>query len=301
MPQVISNRTIDDQFGDSVSGVLPSYSPAQVWNEGTSCENCTIHPDPALAFNHTWHDSSQFPTEEPVSVSLDFTGTAVWVFCIVPPIITGKITRYNLSFNLDAGAHQGQFSYTPTSSSEFLYNVPVVSLPSLPNTAHTLSILTDDSTDGSIFLFDYAVYTTEEGTPSPHISSGTSPGTIAGCVFGGIFLVLLFLALLRCRKQRRNKTPPSVLPVVEPFPKSPAVASSSTTLQPPTNLSRNPSSVSPSTLVRQLQQALDTVVSMRQTTASERSPQSPSSGILSPVSRVENQYDIPPPVYQPRE
>jgi hypothetical protein len=74
---------------------------------------------------------------------------------------TNEITRYtDLSFNLDDGAHRGTFLLTPTSSSEFLYNVPAVSLPTLPNAAHTLSITTDDSVaDGSIFLFDYAVYT----------------------------------------------------------------------------------------------------------------------------------------------
>ncbi|KAJ7891331.1 hypothetical protein B0H14DRAFT_1072905 [Mycena olivaceomarginata] len=160
LPPVISNRTIDDQFGDSVSGALPSYSPVsfQVWNVGASCgDKCAVHPDPALAFNHTWHDNSQFPGKAPVSVSLQFTGTAVWVFCIVPPITTNAITRYNLSFTLDDGAHRGTFLFTPTSSSEFLYNVPAVSLPTLPNAAHTLSITTDDSVDGSIFLFDYAV------------------------------------------------------------------------------------------------------------------------------------------------
>ncbi|KAF7353825.1 hypothetical protein MVEN_01068100 [Mycena venus] len=200
-----------------------------------------------------------------------------------------------MSFSLDTGAHQGRFLYNPTSS-EFLYNVPVVSLPSLPNTAHTLSISTDDSTSGSIFLFDYAVYTTEEGTPNAH----ASPGTSAGCVFGGIFLVLLVLALLRFRKQQQSKKAAPILPVVEPFPQSPAVASGSTTLRPPTDLSRNPSSVSPSTLVQQLQQVLDTAVSMRQTTAGERSPQSSSSGILSPVYGLENQYDTPPPIYQSR-
>jgi len=212
MPQVISNRTIDDQFGDSVSGVLPSYSPIRFWEAGASCSNCSVHPDPAFAFNHTWHDSSQFPGEQSVSVSLEFTGTAVWVFCIVPPITTNAITRYNLSFDLDDGAHRGTFLYSPTSSSEYLYNVPAVTLPSLPNTAHTLLIATDDSVDGSIFLFDYAVYQTVEGTPDVT----ASPGTIAGCVFGGIILVLLVLALLRCRKQRRNKKPPPILPSLSP-------------------------------------------------------------------------------------
>ncbi|KAJ7885366.1 hypothetical protein B0H13DRAFT_1628309, partial [Mycena leptocephala] len=154
------NRTIDDQFGDSVSGVLPSYSPFPVWNVGASCNtSCAVHPDPTLAFNHTWHDNSQFPAGPPVSLSLDFVGIAIDVFCIIPPLVTNNTAlRYNLSFDLDDGTHRGTYTYTPTSS-EFEYNVSVVSLPSLPNKAHTLLISTNDPVHGSIFLFDYAVYT----------------------------------------------------------------------------------------------------------------------------------------------
>ncbi|KAJ6546794.1 hypothetical protein B0H19DRAFT_242101 [Mycena capillaripes] len=160
MPQVLSNRTIDDQFGDSVTGALPSYSPLSTWNQGANCGGCTLHPDPAPAFNHTWHDNSQPPGDaQAVSVSFDFTGTAVWVFCIVPPVMQNDtITHYILSFDLDNGTHRGNFTHFPTGN-EYLYNVPVVSLPSLSNTAHTLSISTDGAVDGSAFLFDYAVYT----------------------------------------------------------------------------------------------------------------------------------------------
>ncbi|KAJ6500739.1 hypothetical protein C8R45DRAFT_79801 [Mycena sanguinolenta] len=295
MPQVISNRTIDDQFGDSVSGLVPTYNPPSFWKVGASCgSGCAVHPDPTLAFNHTWHDSSQFPNEAPVSVSLQFTGTAVWVFCIAPPITENVITSYNLSFTLDNGAHTGTFSYAPTSSSDFLFNVPVVSLPTLANTAHTLVIATDDSVDGSIFLFDYAVYTSVEDDTPVEASKKPNTGTIAGCVFGGIFLLILVLALLRCRKRRRSRKPP-VLPVIEPFPKNPAVDSGSTTLAPETtDLSRNPSTHSPSTLIHQLRQALDTAVAMGRTPASQSSPQSPSSGIRSHAFTSEDPHEPPP-------
>ncbi|KAJ7221603.1 hypothetical protein GGX14DRAFT_670431 [Mycena pura] len=159
MPQVSVNRTIDDQFGDSVSGVLPVYTPLSVWNLGTSCPDCEVHPDPALAFNHTWHDSSQFPGGAPVSLTLQFVGTAISVFCIVPPLAPNVISRYSLNYNLDGGAATGTFSLSPNSTTAFLYNVSVVALQALPNQAHTLSISTDDGINGSIFLFDYAVYT----------------------------------------------------------------------------------------------------------------------------------------------
>ncbi|KAJ7042046.1 hypothetical protein C8F04DRAFT_114999 [Mycena alexandri] len=159
MPQVISNRTIDDESGDSVSGALPTYIPASFWRLGPTCPDCAVRPDQSLAFNRTWHDNSQFPGNQPVSLSLDFVGTAIYVFCIVPPIETNVISRYSLTFSLDDGASQGTFLYSPTSNTDFLYNVSVVSLPSLANKAHKLLVSTDDEVNGSIFLFDYAVYT----------------------------------------------------------------------------------------------------------------------------------------------
>ncbi|KAJ7144948.1 hypothetical protein C8R43DRAFT_891036, partial [Mycena crocata] len=155
---VFVNRTIDDQFGDSISGVRPTYSPASSWSPNSSCNGCLLHPDPALAFNHTWHDSSQFPGTSPVSLTLEFVGTAVYVYCIVPPITANVVTSYNLNFTLD-GESRGKLSHTPTSNTEFVYNYSVLSLESLPNQTHTLLISTDDSDNGSAFLFDYAVYT----------------------------------------------------------------------------------------------------------------------------------------------
>ncbi|KAK7024042.1 hypothetical protein R3P38DRAFT_1087963 [Favolaschia claudopus] len=293
MPRTVSNRTIDDQFGDSVSGALPVYNPAPNWNEGASCSNCAIRPDPALAFNHTWRDNSQFPGGASVSLTLDFTGTAVWVFCIVPPITANAITNYNLSYSLDSGAHQGRFAFTPTSKTDFLYNVTAVSLSSLPNTAHTLSVATDDAANGSIFLFDYAVYTTEEDTAE---HSSISAGTIAGSVLGGLVLVLLLvvLSIVFWKRRRQRLNTRRILPVVEPFsmaqsPVTPTFVTESTKFNSPTTLTS-----SPSELVHQLQQLLTTAITMERTGTSERSPQSPSSGILS------NPPDVPPPVYQPR-
>ncbi|KAJ7491078.1 hypothetical protein FB451DRAFT_630759 [Mycena latifolia] len=158
MPQFSLNRTIDDEFGDSVSGVQPTYRPASFWSLDSSCDGCVLHADPKLAFNHTWHDSSQLPGTAPVSLTLDFVGTAVYVYCILPPITPNVVTSYNLNFTLD-GASRGRYFRSPTSTTDYLYNVSVLSLESLPNTAHSLVISTDDSVDGSIFLFDYAVYT----------------------------------------------------------------------------------------------------------------------------------------------
>ncbi|KAJ7749562.1 hypothetical protein DFH07DRAFT_555138 [Mycena maculata] len=273
MPQVFLNRTIDDEFGDSVSGALPTYRPDYYWNVGTSCTICEVHPDPTLAFNHTWHDTSQLPGHAPVSVTLDFVGTAIYVFCIAPPMMTNVVTLYNLNFTLD-GVRSGTFSYSPTSTTDFVYNLSVVSLESLANEAHTLLVSTDDSENGSIFLFDYAVYTTVEGKPSMAV------GTIVGCVVGGIFTILLVLVFLFFKRRNKKRESSPVLSV-EPFHTS----------NPPPRLPRKSAVNSQTTLV----QALDTGATLR----TPPTPGPPSSESRSPSGRSESRSDTPPPVYVP--
>ncbi|KAJ7184507.1 hypothetical protein C8R46DRAFT_1208700 [Mycena filopes] len=292
MPQVISNRTIDDVSGDSVTGALPTYIPASSWRPGSTCPDCKVHPNASLAFDHTWHDNSQLPGRAPVSLSLDFVGTAIYVFCIVPAIQDGVVSRYSLNFSLDDGASQGTFLYIPTSSTDLLYNVSVVSLPSLDNKAHNLLVSTDDSVNGSIFLFDYAVYTTVEGEDPP---SHSRVGTIAGCVFGGIFILVVILALLVYRRKRRNQNRP-VLPVVRPFPQDPLPEPK--VMTPPSIPASTDASTA--TLVQQLQQVLDTVASLRQTTSEASPTATPVSAVPTYTAGSESQYESPPPLYRSR-
>ena len=54
------NRTIDDYFGDSVTGRQVEYSG--YWNVGQTCVVCAIHPDANEAYAGTWHDvTSNYP------------------------------------------------------------------------------------------------------------------------------------------------------------------------------------------------------------------------------------------------
>jgi len=294
MPQVISNQTIDDESGDSVSGALPTYVPASSWRLGPTCPDCVVHPDQSLAFNRTWHDNSQFPGDPPASLSLDFVGTAIYVFCIVPPIEANVISRYSLNFSLDDGASQGTFVYLPTSNTDFLYNVSVVSLPSLSNKAHNLLVSTDDTINGSIFLFDYAVYTTIE----EKVDSHSNVGTIAGCAFGGIFILVLVLALLMYRRKWRHRKRPPVLPVVQPFPLDPDEP------LPEPKITTPSGATSTATLVQQLEQPLDTAASLRETITtaggSAAQAQTPVSAISTYTGGSESGYHTPPPVYRSR-
>lgn len=69
------NITVDDQYGGSMIGEAPVYSPLGVWNQGPQCTGCFIQPDPSQAFNGTWHDSTIDPSDVvPYNISYTFKG-----------------------------------------------------------------------------------------------------------------------------------------------------------------------------------------------------------------------------------
>lgn len=172
-----TNRTIDDHYGDSVTGVVPIY--ASSWNYGPSCPGCRVQPNPELVFDQSWHDATAHPGQsEPQTVTLTFTGTAVWVFCALPGYIEWITTFVNISFALD-GQVDGAFT-SPGTGPDMLYNVTVYSKTGLPNTQHTLVISPQYDVNASYIAFDWAMYTYEDDdtatTPSPTTSShATSP------------------------------------------------------------------------------------------------------------------------------
>jgi hypothetical protein len=52
-----SNRTIDDEFGDVVTGFQPVYQPASAWNFGPDCSACNLGPgsfNESNILNGTW-------------------------------------------------------------------------------------------------------------------------------------------------------------------------------------------------------------------------------------------------------
>ncbi|KAI0354713.1 hypothetical protein OH77DRAFT_1404809, partial [Trametes cingulata] len=153
------NRTIDDEKGDSVSGVVPSYSPIGSWSQGSTCEGCFIHLDPSQTFDGTWHDSTHTPGDpEPRVITAHFTGTAVYVYNVLANTVPFTTTYTNIVFTLD-GTSAGSFVHVPTDSTDFQYDVPVFARDGLPNTDHTIVIEATGDTNSSLVLFDYIVYT----------------------------------------------------------------------------------------------------------------------------------------------
>jgi hypothetical protein len=156
-----SNVTIDD------ADPLILYAPVDRWAQGALCKTCGAAPAivPSLAHNGTWHDATAAAPRDPLSITLPFAGTAVYVYALLAngiPGSPGVTTTTNLSFVLD-GAHAGDFVHNPDGSGATQYNVNVYAKARLHNGNHTLVIhpmaagLAD--AQHSLILFDYAVYT----------------------------------------------------------------------------------------------------------------------------------------------
>lgn len=75
-PQLV---IVDDQYGDMVTGVLPTFRApvtGKVWNQGATCQYCAASRFDAsnpLIMNGTWHDATG-GSEGLYSVDVLFTG-----------------------------------------------------------------------------------------------------------------------------------------------------------------------------------------------------------------------------------
>ena len=86
-----TNITIDDQFGDELTGQLVYYVPVNSgWQQGSQCPTCSLQPDPHLAYKGTWHDSKVGVSSDapgPYSFTLMFAG-GYWKYCSSTPLLT---------------------------------------------------------------------------------------------------------------------------------------------------------------------------------------------------------------------
>lgn len=170
------NVTVDDQFGDSLSGTIPTYTPASKWATGPQCTACSAQPDPSRAFNGTWHDSTNQLRDPSSVITYNFTGkscnivqkapvtkastgTAVYAFFILANQYSLYGTSYtSLSFMLD-DQYEGPFNHQPDQVSQYYYNVSMFAKADLDNKEHTIVIYNTAASQASLILFDYLVYT----------------------------------------------------------------------------------------------------------------------------------------------
>ncbi|KAI0331375.1 hypothetical protein GY45DRAFT_1322422 [Cubamyces sp. BRFM 1775] len=181
------NRTIDDQHGDSSSGAAPLFLPDGAWNIGQTCTACAFRVNNPInvseVFDGTWHDAMHIGATDPdpVTVQVNFTGHAVYVYHVVVNYLTyGIVTSTNLAFYID-NESVGFYTHVPTGTKSennppIFYKVPVYTNDSLVEGDHTLMISASGDME-TLMLFDYVVYTTEDdsGSASPPSSQPYSP------------------------------------------------------------------------------------------------------------------------------
>ncbi|PIL32307.1 hypothetical protein GSI_05553 [Ganoderma sinense ZZ0214-1] len=228
------NVTVDDQLGDRTTGLIPEYLPNDgTWHVGSpteDCPSCKIKPSTlnlSQIHEETWHDATHTPPLTPATVTVQFNGSAVYVFNILPNTLFNTTTFVNITFSID-GEDAGTFTRSPDSSSTILYNQLIYRNVTLEDGPHTL-IMTAGGDSKSLFLFDYLLYTTQgndsattstpqqssmpmsTNTPtslaqSSPSSSRTPVGAIAGGVIGGIVLIgIAVVAVLFRRRFLRPK------------------------------------------------------------------------------------------------
>lgn len=224
-----TNRTIDDEYGDEVTGQKLVYSPAQGWTQGSKCTDCLYHP--TTAYNGTWHDATQHPDDPDVrTITVNFTGTAVYVYNFLASyyIDTKNLTVTYMTFEID-GARVGEFFRDQIFEIDLNASRPIYVNEALTNKQHTMVIRVPPGPNGkawSFVLFDRIVYTMQDdnstsasttfttSSPSPTSSNDTSSGVasshspigaIVGGVVGGV-VVLVTLAILLWFLRRRSRS-----------------------------------------------------------------------------------------------
>ncbi|KAI0784127.1 hypothetical protein C8Q75DRAFT_724994 [Abortiporus biennis] len=158
---VLVNVTVDDSGTDPTTGVPIVYAPPDAWNLGQTCAACTAHVDSSIAFDHTWHDVSYNPSVDPTVVptaSLQFNGSAIYVFCIIAHTSVSPDGNSNMTFFID-GQVVNTFLQTPNNDTSLTYNFPVYVNTSLQTGIHTFMLQTGGlGSLKSLTLLDYIVY-----------------------------------------------------------------------------------------------------------------------------------------------
>ncbi|KIJ52528.1 hypothetical protein M422DRAFT_243315 [Sphaerobolus stellatus SS14] len=173
------NVTVDD------TSSLLVYAPTPgIWSQGNQCSGCSTKPNPQMMLDGTWHDGQYVPkgtssgATGPLTITFTFTGTAIYAYGAVHSFM-------DMTFLID-GQSVGQFTADPT---DYLYNVTLFAHTGLSSGQHTF-VLMAGSSDGSgqisLVLFDYLVYTHDDGqspavvqvqSQSPSVNAPTPSST----------------------------------------------------------------------------------------------------------------------------
>ncbi|KAF8494377.1 hypothetical protein F5888DRAFT_654714 [Russula emetica] len=152
----------------------------------------------------------------PVSLQLNFTGSAIYLYCILPlgkpPHADSTPTLVNLTFTFDSEP-AGNFLHSGSATNHgFQSNVSVFSRGGLSDSTHSLLV---NIGPNSVFLFDYYVVSRadcSDSNPCPtHSQASTTDShkpnirTIAAAVGGSIAVLVMFAACLEFGIYRRRR------------------------------------------------------------------------------------------------
>lgn len=75
---LVTNRTIDDTFGDPITGQQVVFMPSTpgIWKT-QDCTDCVLNPDASNAFGGTYTSATYFPALRSMFATLTFQGTPI--------------------------------------------------------------------------------------------------------------------------------------------------------------------------------------------------------------------------------
>ncbi|PFH51667.1 hypothetical protein AMATHDRAFT_2774 [Amanita thiersii Skay4041] len=171
------NRTIDDWFGDKITGFKPEFRPPSAWCYNNQLRtNCPLDEldklDPNLVFSSTWTMyTSALLSPQDASITLSFKGVAIYVFFILTPAL-----HTQCRFELDGKPFPKPI--TSYSSTKLEHRALVFAHAGLENMDHKLVIVPEGS---SMIIFDYVMYTSSSqshGHSEPTITSSRTISAI---------------------------------------------------------------------------------------------------------------------------
>ncbi|KAH9056443.1 hypothetical protein EDB87DRAFT_1687441 [Lactarius vividus] len=174
-----------------------------------------------LAIGRRNNDNSAYdPTNGATYFSFNFTGSAIYLFCVlplgVPPNTNSTPTLMNLTFTLDGEPAGSFFHNGSTNTGGFQSDVSVFSRGNLSGSVHNLLV---NLGPNSVFLLDYYVFTQSNiGSPSTPATGIISESTeipkkkhevqtFAGAVGGSVGVLAVIsacVAISICRRRRRS-------------------------------------------------------------------------------------------------
>ncbi|KZT67631.1 hypothetical protein DAEQUDRAFT_384243 [Daedalea quercina L-15889] len=110
-----TNVTVDDTYGNEATSAQVSYDG--LWSDVQNCTESgeTVCPSPERAYNHTWHAAAEYGTAQ-----ISFSGTALYVYCILAQNHTTDLTFW-LDNNL-----VDTFNQSANDSTAIQYDVLVI-------------------------------------------------------------------------------------------------------------------------------------------------------------------------------